>query len=223
MPQCPGPPLLMTGLVPPAVGALRTPDAFPGARKIFTSDSHSMFKRFRTAKEEAKRSKFKEPKVRKCKEVHTHTKEHTQIDKIFLLASLPKKRKTMYRMVMELPPPELDRNIYILANVLLNALLEDSAIDKLFYSALGRLLRSPKAHAIKGICIDYLIAQLSIDRKYLSYAEYLIRNHSNVIADRKNEVAQHTLDEGLKRRVLSLREPKGTKLFDAADCIYFTR
>ncbi|KAI4292508.1 hypothetical protein PAPHI01_1782 [Pancytospora philotis] len=107
-----------------------------------------MFRRAKLAEKLARENKFKEPKVRKCKEIVTHAKERNDVERIFALASFPKKRQALYRTVVGLPQTELDQNIYMLADIVLRCLLEDSVIDKLFYTALGRLLRSARGAAI---------------------------------------------------------------------------
>ena len=182
-----------------------------------------MFKRFRVAQKEAKEGQFKAPKIRKTMEVCTHTKEHEPIDKIFFLASIPQKRKTFYRKILDLQQSEVDKNIYMIADALLHGLLEDSLVDKLFYAVLGRLACSEKASSIKGICVDYLIAQLSIDKSYKSYAEYLIRNFGETVAERKADLLGCSLDPELRRRIAGLRDPESVRRYRSSDLIYYTR
>ena len=182
-----------------------------------------MFKRFKVAQKEAKESKFKEPKIKKTMEMHTHTKEHDIIDKIFFLAHIPQKRKTLYRKMLDLPQSEVEKNIYMLTDILLHGLLEDTLIDKLFYTVLSRLIRSEKAYSIKGICVDYLIAQLSVDKSYRSYAEYLIRNFGEAVSERRDDILEYVLDTELRKRITCLKRPECFRRYSISDSIYYTR
>jgi len=162
-----------------------------------------MFKRVKQTKND---EVFKQPSVKHSMEIKTHLREKTDIEKIYHMFSIPSKRKSVFRMILSLPQPELDRNLYMLTEQLLKTLVMDINIDRLLYSALSRLFKSKNSTAVEGLCVGYLKAQMSYDKYYYTFIEFIIRHFKTAIVRSKQEIAQFVVDAGLKKRILALEE-----------------
>ncbi|KAI5173336.1 hypothetical protein PAEPH01_1902 [Pancytospora epiphaga] len=182
-----------------------------------------MFKKQRIAKEEAKEAKFKEPTVKRCKKKDTHTGEHSDITRITLLSRIPARRKTFYRSIVELTEKSLDQNIYIICGLLFQTMLDDRNIEKLFYTALGRILRSSSSESVNSLCVDYLIAQLAMDRAYTTLLEYFLRHCSGALVPRKTALMELVDDPRLQRSLQKLTPPEVRCKLLHTDSIYYVR
>lgn len=180
-----------------------------------------MFKRTKLNNKDE--SAFSKPILKKSREIKTHTKEKTNFEKIFYNSTLNLKRKTMFRMVLELSKDEIDSNIYLLTDIILKTLIVDDTVDTLFYKALSRIVESKKSSAIRDLCIDYLKAQLSSDQNYLGYAEFIIRNFKDSIIKRREEIFNIVKNDSLKQKIHGLKMPNQRKICDSSDSIYFLR
>lgn len=193
--------------------------------QILHNGSTAMFKRFKALEAEAKAVKFASPKIRKIHEISTHDKVHDCTEQILSIANLPQKRTTFFRKIIQIPATELDRSIYLIATALLNTLMVDSAIDKLFYTALGRILRSDRSEVVRPLCAEYLVAQLSTSKDYTTFIEFLLRHHSEVISPRKLDILSLVASQHpqLHRRVAAVKISQIEKCYGADEVIYYTR
>jgi len=166
---------------------------------------------------------FEKPVVKQSREIKTHLREKTNIEKIFCAASLHSNRRSMFRMIIGLPQKELENNIYLLADIMLKTIIEDSTIDRMFYKAFAKIIEAEKAYSIQNLCVDYLKAQLSFDGKYLSLAEVLIRHFKGTIIERRAELLEIIENSALKQKIIGLKSNKARQIFDSADSIYFIR
>lgn len=182
-----------------------------------------MFKKAKARKSEDRENVFQKPKVKASREIRTHAKERAPIEKIFYTFNLRLKRKTVFRMILDLPQRELDRNLYMISDMMLKTILEDRVVDRLFFAAFSRLVKSRKAYAIKNLCIDYLKAQLNFDKRYLDLAEFLVRHFKDAIVDRREEILGVVEDAGLKKTILSLKYHSPGVTLAVKQPIYFTR
>lgn len=182
-----------------------------------------MFKRTKANKSEDRESVFLKPKVKPSREIKTHLKERTPIERIFYTFNHHLKRKTVFRMILGLPQQELDRNLYMISDMMLKTMLEDRIIDRMFFVVFNRLIQSRKAYAIKDLCIDYLKAQLSSDRQYLDFAEFLIRHFKDAIVGRREEVLSVVEDINLKKVISNLKWRRPCTMVPAENLIYFIR
>lgn len=178
-----------------------------------------MFKRTKQANEDV----FKEPRLRATREIKTHLREKTDVEKIFHLFSIPNKRRTAFRMILNLKQSELEKNAYMLAENLLRTLITDKCIDKLLYMALSRISRSKNTQSMRKLCIDHLKAQMSCDRSYSTFLAFLIRYFKSAVANNKVEIAEFVCDESLKSKVLSLHEKMPSTRISFNDAFYYIR
>lgn len=178
-----------------------------------------MFKRTNIIDE----NQFKKPTVKKVKEIKTHLKEKNEIEKIFYCCSIQNKRKTVFRMILNLSNDELDKNSYMLMEKLLNIFVADSSIDKLFYVVFSKLLKIKNTSSIKKLCIDHLKAQLSCDKNYHTFLEFLIRHFKNVIVENKNEILNYITDDDIKQKVLKLQVDNKILRINSTDLFTFIR
>lgn len=166
-----------------------------------------MFRKMTNKKnEDEDNPKFQAPRIGKTTEIRTHLKEKTSIEKIFQGFKIKLKRKTVFRLILNLPQIDLDRNIYMIADNMLQAFLSDNIIDSLFYKAFSRLTKSEKSFCIKDLCFNYLLAQLQMDKKYLNLTHFLIRHFKDVFIERRNEIVKILDDYDLKKVILALKE-----------------
>ncbi|KAI5149226.1 hypothetical protein ENBRE01_0776 [Enteropsectra breve] len=181
-----------------------------------------MFKRLKIAKKEEKENTFKSPKIKKINIAVGHEKENSTMEKVFALASIPMKRATLFRFILQISNEEIEKNIYMIAEVVLNTLLEDINIHKNFYAILRRLIASPSSGCLEELFAKYLIAQLRIDKNYLSFAEWLFRNASNTFRRRKQEI-EGALPPSLADAVRNLKCKRKEKTFAFGTTLYITR
>ncbi|ELA40851.1 uncharacterized protein VICG_02111 [Vittaforma corneae ATCC 50505] len=178
-----------------------------------------MFKRAKQVDENV----FKQPRLKATHEVKTHLRERTETEKIYHLFSAPNKRKTVFRMILSLKQSELEKNVYMLAENLLGTLIADKSIDRLFYMAFSRLLKTGSTSSMKKLCADHLKAQMCSDRSYSTFLEFLMRHFKSAIADNKNEIAEFVDDKSLKSKVLSLKEKTPSTRVSFNEAFYYTR
>lgn len=166
---------------------------------------------------------FKRPKIKESREIKTHTRARTDMEKIYSMFSIPNKRKTVFRMILSLPQTELDKNIYMLAEQLLKTLVSDRNIDKLLYSAFSRLIKSRNSMAIEKLSIGYLKAQMSYDKNYTTFLEFLIRHFKGAVVRSKTEIADFIEDTSFKTRILALEEKRSVEKIKYSDRFYYLR
>lgn len=181
-----------------------------------------MFK-FKKSKEPEKEEPFKQPKIKHSREIKTHLKERTIVEKIFYLFTNPSKRRTVFKMILAMPVGDLNRNIYMISDQVLNTLIQDKNIEKNLYSVLTRIFKCEKAACLNSLCTKYLKAQLSFDPKYLTFLEFLIRHFKNAIIEEKQQIALYIEDASVKKRLLSIEESKKIAPQNAADTFYYLR
>lgn len=177
----------------------------------------------RKSKEEEIDNKFKEPKIKHSREIKTHLRERTEVEKIFYLINNPIKRKTVFRMILALPQSEVNKNLYMIADMVLNTLIQDKNIDNTFYSVLSRLFKSENSQCLNSMCSKYLKAQLSFDPNYYTFLEYLIRHFKSTIANDKESIANYIEDKKLKERVLSVENNTKIVSLDYKNSFYYLR
>lgn len=166
-----------------------------------------MFKKTKIPeKDEEKQTRFQEPKIKRSREIKTHLRQKTEAEKIFLGFKMNLSRKTIYRMILKLKDKDFDNNIYMITDALLSTFLADKSIDKMFYRVFGRIVESRKAYAIKTLCMDYLIAQLQIDQRYISLATFLIRHFKDMFLMKRNELLDVVNDDKLKQTIRNLKD-----------------
>lgn len=166
---------------------------------------------------------FKQPKIQATKEIKTHLRERTTTEKLLYLFTLPNKQKTTYRMILTMPQNELEKSIYIITEKLLNTLITDKKIDKTFYSALSRIFKISKADALKKLCVDYLRAQMSYDKQYTTFLEFLLRHFKDAIVEHKEEIASFLEDKELKIRILALKRAESIPSINYNEPYYLLR
>lgn len=181
-----------------------------------------MFKK-QKSKNEITEEQFKQPKIKHSREIKTHLKERTAMEKIFYLFNNPAKRKTVFRMILSLPQQELNRNLYMIADLVLNTLIQDKNIDKNFYIVLSKLLKSENSECLNILCSKYLKAQLSFDPTYYTFLEYLIRHFKSIILSEKETIAHHIENKKMKERVLNIEESSKIISQDYQTMFYFLR
>lgn len=201
-------------------------------RRLFTRhiDAYSHFSRdtkfspmFKKTKRPEREEAFKKPKLRETREIKTHLKERTPIERIFYLFPIQNKRKAVFRMILGLEQSELDKNVYMLAESLLQTLLIDEGIEKLFYAAFGRIIRSTHSQALNELCYSYVKAQMSYDRGYTTFLEFLIRHFRTALAGHEAELGELVIDEALKHKLLSLRPKDAFQKLSCNELFYYTR
>lgn len=181
-----------------------------------------MFKKQRNPKEEQE-NVFKQPRIKHSREIKTHLRERTPVERIFYLLKNQSRRETAFRMILALPPAELNRNIFMIADQVLNTLITDKRIEKSFFTVLTRLLKCEKAACLGSLCARYLQAQLSTDPEYLAFLEFLVRHFKSAIVGEKDEIARHIADPGTRNRVLSMAETTKAPTMDCGVPFYFIR
>lgn len=189
-----------------------------------------MFKR-QSKKEEKpeKPVKFKEPQIKASREIKTHLKERTEIEKIFYVLTT-QKRRTAFRQILDLPTSEIQKNVYMLLETLLKTLISDRSIDKLFYACISKILKAYTSNhiinaesSINKLIIHHLMAQLVCDCEYLDFLEFLVRHFKDMLVDSKDEIAVALKDENMKKRILSLKNESRCTKINATEQFYFTR
>lgn len=155
-------------------------------------------------KVEEKEEPFKQPRIKHSREIKTHLRERTVVEKIFYLFTNPSKRKTVFRMILAMPQADLNRNIFMISDQVLNTLIQDKNIEKNFYSVITRILKCENSSCLNALCVKYLKAQLSFDPKYLTFFEYLIRHFKSAIISQKQQIANSIEDKIVRDRLLAL-------------------
>lgn len=150
--------------------------------------------------------KIQKPKIGHTREIKTHLREKSDLEKIFFGFKHNLKRKTVYKMILSLPQDILDKNIYIITSNLLEGFLQDRNIEKMFYTVLSRIVKSKKAFSIKNLCFDYLIAQLNLDRDYKDFAQFLVRQFKDVFVARRDDILPFLDDCDLKNTIINLKD-----------------
>lgn len=173
--------------------------------------------------------KFKEPQIKASREIKTHIKERTEIEKIFYVLTT-QKRRTAFRQIIELPTSEVQKNVYMLLEALLKTLIADRSIDKLFYTCFAKIIRIHTSNHdirnesnIKKLIVDYLIAQLVCDCEYLDFLEFLMRHFKDIVIDSKNKITDILKDEKMKKRISSLKTEPNHPRIKSTEAFYFTR
>lgn len=190
---------------------------------IFCKIFAAMFKSAKAAIRAKKESTFKQPIIKKCKGVSTHLKEHSAMEKIRCLSHLPKKRKLLYRTVLGMPSDELDKNVFMIADLLFSSFLRDNSIDKLYYCALDRLFKSQNGLAIHELAVEYLIAQLGIDGMYKTFAEYLLKKCESAIFKKRTIIAELLDDPGFAKHKLGGKNNIKNMAQSSSEPFYYTR
>lgn len=180
------------------------------------SNFEPMFKR---AKEEI----FQKPRIKTSREVRTHQRERTPVERMFYMLGHHLRRKAALRMVLSLPQHEIDKNIYMISEMMLRAVVEEGVVDRMFFAALGRLVQSRKACAIKDLCMDYLEAQLNLDKQYLGLAVFLVRHFKDAVVSRRDGILGIVEDPCLREVVSRLEVHRPVVTLSACDPIYFIR
>ncbi|KAM0680942.1 hypothetical protein GINT2_000746 [Glugoides intestinalis] len=166
---------------------------------------------------------FKQPKIQATKEIKTHLRERTTTEKLLYLFTVPNKQKTIYRMVLTMPHSDLEKSIYIITEKLLSTLITDKRIDKTFYSALSRIFKISKADVLKKLCVDYLRAQMSYDKQYTTFLEFLLRHFKDAIVEHREEIASFVDDKELKARILALKRTESVQSINYKEPYYLLR
>ncbi len=182
-----------------------------------------MFKRFKKAKADEKIHSFVRPDIKNVFVQKTHISELSEINKIIALSRVPHKSKTLLRTVLKLDKLVLDKNVFIIANIVLNLLLESERPCKLFYLVLDRLCSSKNSCSIKKICADYLLAQLLSSRTYTTFLEYILRHFSESIQGREIDIIKCIDNPTLKSRVQNLMKKNSKTTYHFKDQIYYLR
>lgn len=174
---------------------------------------------FKRAKEEV----FQKPRVKTAREIRTHLRERTPVERVLYMLGHHLRRKTALRMVLSLPQHEIDKNIYMISEMMLRAVVDEGVVDGMFFAAFCRLVQSRKAGAIKDLCMDYLKAQLNIDRQYLGLARFLVRHFKDAVVSRRDEILDIVEDPGLREVISHLEVQRPAVALTARDPIYFIR
>lgn len=174
---------------------------------------------FKRDKEEV----FQKPRMKPAREIRTHLRERTAIERVFYVLSHHLKRKTALRMVLGLPQQEMDKNIYMISDMMLRAVLDDGVVDRMFFAAFSRLVQSRNANAIKDLCMDYLKAQLSLDKQYLDLARFFARHFKDAVVSRRDEILDVVEDRGIREMISRLEHHVPAAVLSSSDPIYFIR
>lgn len=162
------------------------------------------FKKFRIQRTKEKEKAKEKPKTRKVQEIHTHGKEHSEVEKIFYCLSIPNRRKTAYRKIIDLEEAELERNIILVSERLLEATVSFESIDKLFYLALRRILSLRNSVAMHGLLVQYFIASVLCGSQCDELGLFLIK-HAPATLIRNRDSILPVLPQGeLKTRLQGL-------------------
>lgn len=184
-----------------------------------------MFKKFKIAKAENKAKTFFAPQIKKTQVFNSYKQELFGVQKILMLSRFPQKRNTLYRLIIDMSMIDIDKNIYILADVLLSCLLKDEKIDKSFYTTFNKIIKSKKKNCIKDICYNYLITQLLICKEYTDFLEYIMKNFVQVIYSKEEAIIKVIDKVSVIERIKNLKNKHKTKykIYEYNEPIYYLR
>lgn len=183
-----------------------------------------MFKRQKIkAEKEKEENTFKQPTVKHTRVIETHLRERTPLEKIMYLFNMKNRRNSVFRMILDLKQRDLENNVFILADCLLNTLINDTKIDKMFYVVLKKLLSCPNSECINDLLIKYLKAQLSFSKEYYTFIDFIMRHYKTCLINHKEEILPYIKSEDVKNKLRALAFSTNISTNDYTNPFYYVR
>lgn len=164
-----------------------------------------LFKKFRLEKANERRTEKERPRIGKVQEIKSHVREHKEIDKVFHCLSIPSRRRTAYRKIIGLGDAELERNIFLVLEKALEVVVSFEPVDKLFYSALRRIIHLKNGVSVHNLLMDYFVASTLCGANYRDFGAFLLRHTPQLLAINKDRILPNVSDGELKRKISVLR------------------
>lgn len=162
-----------------------------------------LFKKFRI--KQGREKEAVKPKIRKIQEISTHRREHSEIEKILYCLCASGRKQTGYRKIIDGEEGELEKNIFLVSERLMEVSVSFGVMDKLFYSALRKMLSLRNSAAIHKLISDYFLGCILCGAEYSELGLFLAKHAPGVFTHNRDGILSNIGSGELHKKILELK------------------